>query len=72
MAENVSEKEKKRKVGRPRLGKEKIMKTGLVPSQAEWLKQEAKRRGVSTYVILREALWDYMKRHGWKGNGSGP
>jgi hypothetical protein len=51
-------------VGRPRISKGVIRRDGLTQEQAEWLKVESKRRGVSKFVLIREAIDLLISRSG--------
>jgi hypothetical protein len=48
--------EVKQKVGRPRIGAGKIRSDGWTEAQWEWMTKEAERRGVSKFVLMREAM----------------
>ena len=51
----------KSKAGRPRISYGTIRKDGLTPEQAKWLKREAKKRGVSRFVLIRQAIDNMME-----------
>ena len=46
----------KKNVGRPRVADSVIRKDGLTEGQMKWLTTEAKRQGVSRFILIRTAV----------------